>query len=235
MRFPKATFFILFIATAASLALLPTLQPNRERTAQAHQVEIVEDVGATLHIEPNDTPRAGEETLAWFALTRRGGQTIPLADCDCQLAVYTQPKGDAAELTPTLITVDAEGYQDIPGAQLTFPTVGAYTLVMSGSPKQAEDFSPFELSFDVTVAAGQSAPESPANLETSADETSADNEEISEKQAADTTVSALEVSPTEPEAASQGWAPIVFFSLLGISVVFLIGTAILQKQNKQKP
>lgn len=45
--------------------------------ASAHKVKTTADVGATLHIEPNDTPRAGEVTRAWFALTRKGGKVIP--------------------------------------------------------------------------------------------------------------------------------------------------------------
>lgn len=129
--------------------------------AIAHEVETDKDVGATLHIEPSDTPRASEASLAWFALTRRGGETIPLAACDCNLAVYSQPRGAEPVLSPPLAPTNAEGYQDIPGATLAFPKVGAYTLVLSGKPtaqaRETESFEPFELDFDVTVAAGNSA------------------------------------------------------------------------------
>ena len=143
-----------------------------EQPAQAHEVEIAGDVGATLHIEPNDTPRAGEEVLAWFALTRKGGESISLSACDCELSIYTSPNGtapgsDAPVLSPTLAPVDAEGYENIPSAKFTFPNVGAYQLTMSGSPKQAGDFASFDLTFDVTVAAGvaveDSSPSEPQN------------------------------------------------------------------------
>ncbi len=122
---------------------------------------MVGDVGATMHIEPNDTPRAGEEVLAWFALTQRGGQTISQADSKCELTLYAQPRQstDAPLLTPALTAVDAEGYQDIPGARFTFPKVGAYTLLLSCIPEQAGAFDPFELDFEVTVAAGQAVSE----------------------------------------------------------------------------
>lgn len=138
------------------LALFPI-----STTARAHEVEIEGDVGATLHIEPNDVPKAGESVLAWFALTRPGGETIPLANCDCTLAVYAQTKDRPYEdqtpaLTPDLLAVDAEGYQDIPGARLTFPSVGTYTLVISGKPKQEEDFAPFTLAFEKTIASASS-------------------------------------------------------------------------------
>ncbi len=153
-----------FFVSLVSTVVLPL-------PAIAHQVELEENVGATLHIEPNDTPRAGEEVLAWFALVRKGGQTIPLADCNCQLAIYEQSaygqaanqgdEGAAPILTPPLSAVAAEAYQGIPGATFTFPDVGAYTLVMSGSPQQAGSFNDFEFDFDVTVAAGQAIPKIP--------------------------------------------------------------------------
>lgn len=156
------------LTSAASLICL-TLSPHRFSphrlslqwqglpSAQAHQVEIVNDVGATLHIEPNDTPRAGEEVLAWFALTKKGGKTIPLSACDCQLTVLSQADS-SVDMMPALSPVDAEGYTDIPGARVTFPAVGAYTLLLKGSPLDAEgdeNFSTFELEFEVTVAAGE--------------------------------------------------------------------------------
>lgn len=47
--------------------------------AWGHQVQISGTVGGTLHIEPNDTPRANEDTLLWVALTRQGGTAVPSA------------------------------------------------------------------------------------------------------------------------------------------------------------
>ena len=112
--------------------------------------------------------------LAWFALTRRGGETIPLSSCECTVAIYAQSDSDNPVATPSLQAVDSEGYQGIPGATFTFPDVGAYTLIISGSPKAAQDFSPFELSFNVIVAARASASNASDASETS--ETSETNE-----------------------------------------------------------
>lgn len=125
--------------------------------AWGHQVEVAADVGATLHVEPNDIPQAGAPTDIWFALTATGGTIIPLENCDCAVTVYDQ--AGAAIVTPTLSPTTAEGYENIPGATLTFPTVGAYELVLSGqpSPTAAGAFTPFELRFEVTVA-GTAAP-----------------------------------------------------------------------------
>ncbi|YAF96419.1 MAG: hypothetical protein AB3A66_01645 [Nodularia sp. CChRGM 3473] len=122
----------------------------------AHQVQISADVGATVHIEPNDNPRAGEPTQAWFALTRKGGKAIPLTQCDCQLLIFAQPHipGEPALLEPSLKPVSAERYQGIPGAEITFPKPGLYQLQLSGKPTTEASFKPFEFKFEVTVAAG---------------------------------------------------------------------------------
>jgi hypothetical protein len=124
--------------------------------AFAHKVEISGDVGGTLHIEPNDNPRAGEPTQAWFALTRRGGRVIPLSQCNCQLAVYAEPyaAGEPPLLEPQLEAVAAERYQGIPGADITFPKPGIYELQLNGKPASGARFKPFQFKFEVTVAGG---------------------------------------------------------------------------------
>lgn len=134
----------------------------------AHQIQIDRSVGATQHIEPNDTPRSGEPSRLWFALTRKGGQVIPLEACDCRLEVYAQPRSATSTpiATPLLEPYSAEGYTDIPSTEVTFPQVGAYELVLVGEPKASESESPafdaFELTFDVTVAQGTTVAPSPA-------------------------------------------------------------------------
>ncbi|GAB4155199.1 MAG: hypothetical protein Fur0046_35120 [Cyanobacteria bacterium J069] len=123
------------------------------RPSIAHQVQVSGDVGGTVHIEPRDNPRAGTANSVWFALARRGGQTIPLSACNCQLAVYAQPRrqGDAPILSPALQAVSAEGREGVPGATVTFPRAGAYELVLRGRPVTSGAFTPFELRFLVTV------------------------------------------------------------------------------------
>ncbi|MBE9225035.1 hypothetical protein IQ264_06245 [Phormidium sp. LEGE 05292] len=125
----------------------------------AHNVQVAADVGGTLHIEPNDNPKAGESTQIWIALTRQGGKLIPLKDCNCQMAVYTKPrlKGSLPLLKPALKPISNSQYQGIPGADLVFPKVGNYEIEISGTPKANANFKPFKLTFPVTVAAGRTA------------------------------------------------------------------------------
>ncbi len=133
------------------LALTSGVEP-----AFAHKVKFEGDVGATLHIEPNDIPRAGEPSQTWFALTRKGGKLIPLAECNCQLSVYAEPHvpGEPPLLQPTLKAITAERYQGIPGAVINFPRPGAYQLQLSGKPSTGQSFRSFTLKFNVTVAVG---------------------------------------------------------------------------------
>jgi hypothetical protein len=124
--------------------------------ALAHKVKISNQVGATLHIEPTDQARANESTVIWFALTKKGGQIIPLRQCDCQLQVFKLPSKTAI-LQPALRSINAEKYQGIPSAQVLFKNPGAYRLALSGRPRAGQNFQPFQLQFELTVAPGRAS------------------------------------------------------------------------------
>jgi hypothetical protein len=144
------------LSSVATIALLTvvSIPAIAQRTPRviAHNVEISDEVAATFHIEPNHNPQANQPTTAWFALTRRGGDSIPLSQCNCVLRVYPTPRVDNAKplLEPALIPLDVEKYQAIPGAKITFPQAGAYALEISGTAKD-ESFSPFKLTYTVNV------------------------------------------------------------------------------------
>ncbi len=119
----------------------------------AHEVEVSGDVAATFHLEPNHTPRPGQPARVWFALTRRGGQIIPLEQCDCKLGVYTKgyKQGDKPLMQPPLKAISAERYKGIPGADIVFPKAGIYELELSGTAQNKANFKPFKLTYTVTV------------------------------------------------------------------------------------
>jgi hypothetical protein len=196
------------------LPLLPLFPLLPILPASAHKVKIAEDVGATLHIEPNDNPRAGEPAQAWFALTRKGGKAIPLSECNCQLSVFTEPRkpDESALLKPSLKSVVAERYQGIPGADITFPKPGAYQLQLIGKPVNSESFKPFEFKFEVTVAAGTSQPTPTAINSTS-------TTEVKVKQ---------EPAVTPNNSAFPSVVLIGLFSLVIVGIVF----AVLQRKRK---
>ncbi len=113
-------------------------------------MQTTDTVGATLHLEPNDDPRAGVDTEVWFGLTQAGGVIIPLSDCLCSLEVVSLPTLEVLA-TPELSPVDAERYKGIPGATVVFPRVGAYQLRLVGEPQADASFDAFDLTFDVIV------------------------------------------------------------------------------------
>lgn len=123
----------------------------------AHSVKVAEDVGGTLHIEPNDNPKAGESSETWVALTRKGGKLIPLKDCNCKIEVYNKPrlKESTPLLKPALRPISTSQYQGIPGTDIIFPKPGNYEIQINGTPKTNANFKPFKLTFPVTVAAGK--------------------------------------------------------------------------------
>ena len=132
------------------LVLLPLLFAT---PVLAHSVEISDQVAGTLHIEPDDNPRMGKKVQAWFALTSRGGKIIPLSECNCQLSVYALPRsqGDQPILNPILQAVNVGKYQEIPGAFITFPQIGAYELKISGKVNNSTNDQDFNLNYTVNV------------------------------------------------------------------------------------
>ena len=134
-------------------AAIPSAPQLNSISVWAHEVEISGDVAATFHLEPNHNPRAGQPARVWFALTRRGGQIIPLEQCNCKLGVYLKERkqGDKPLMQPPLKAISAERYKGIPGADIVFPKAGIYELELSGTAQNKANFKPFKLTYKVTV------------------------------------------------------------------------------------
>jgi hypothetical protein len=187
--------------------------------ALAHTAKVSGDVAATFHIEPNHNPKAGQPSQAWFALTQRGGKVISFEQCNCKLKIHLNPhkEGDAPTLEPVLKPISTAQYQNVPGADITFPKSGAYELEISGTPKAGAMFQPFELSYEVTVMAGVMA------LETG----------VQPKRG----TQSVHVIPTaasqkggNSQFANGSTLPIVAMAGLGIAVVAAIGYALGRKK-----
>ena len=142
----------MFHSKISRVASIVILSAGISTSVIAHNVEISDDVAATFHIEPNHNPQVGKSSKAWFALTRRGGATIPLSQCNCTLKVFAIPRAaDAVPiLEPQLVPIDVEKYQEIPGANIVFERAGAYQLELSGVAKD-QSFNPFKLNYTVNV------------------------------------------------------------------------------------
>lgn len=130
--------------------------------AQAHKTEVSGNVAGTWHLEPNHSAKAGEPARVWVALTQQGGRVISLEQCDCNLAVYKANQADSAPvIQPPLTAMSPESFANVPGAEITFPNVGEYKIVLTGSPIADATFTPFELSYTTVVAAGSASASPP--------------------------------------------------------------------------
>jgi hypothetical protein len=116
----------------------------------AHEVRVSQDVGGTIHIEPNDRPVIGRKTRIWIALTRRGGISIPYEQCDCQMEVRSLTNRQIqVQISPSLSIINR--YLGMPSLEVIFPEVGRYEIKIVGTPRHDAKFKPFELVFKTNV------------------------------------------------------------------------------------
>ncbi len=127
---------------------------NLTEPAFAHNVQTSGNVASLFHLEPSHNPRAGEPSKVWFALTKQGGEEIPLDQCNCQITVYENQK---LVSQPPLNPLKAEKYQGLPSAIVIFPRSGLYKVEIKGDPKQENAFDRFKFAYDVTVQPGSGA------------------------------------------------------------------------------
>jgi hypothetical protein len=116
----------------------------------AHEVKISNDVGGTIHIEPNDRPIAGRKSRVWIGLTKRGGDLIPYDRCDCLLEVRSLTD-KSIQFTASKLPSILDRYLGLPSIEVIFPQVGRYELRLTGSAKEGTDFADFVLVFTINV------------------------------------------------------------------------------------
>jgi hypothetical protein len=116
--------------------------------AHQDQMSTSGNVGAMIHVDPNDTPPAGQPRPAWFELTRADGSPIPLSDCNCQVMVHNAQ--DRAIIHDLPLASTSVAGEEVISTTITFPTPGSYTVVLSGESKDGS-FEPFEIMFPITA------------------------------------------------------------------------------------
>lgn len=116
--------------------------------AIAHQPIELENIRATVHLDPQDSPYARVPSVTWFHLTRPNGETVSLSDCDCALTVYNSQNQSIVQ--PQLTESSVEGHERPITTRIIFPNSGTYRLVLTGRSK-TNSFEPFQLTVPVTV------------------------------------------------------------------------------------
>lgn len=138
-----------FISAVCGISLVPIFD-ILPLVAHQHQVNSVGAIGATIHLDPNDTPHAGHPSETWFMLTHQDGSPISLERCMCQVNVYNDQSVAIAQLLP--LSDRRIAGQPAIETEILFPEPGSYTVVLRGTAEDGS-FDPFELRFPVVAIA----------------------------------------------------------------------------------
>ncbi|GGJ85345.1 hypothetical protein [Deinococcus aquiradiocola] len=142
LRTPSTPWARRTAALAVGLAALTLAMPG----ASAHEIARDGNVGGLLHIEPDDAPVVGRANAFYFEVNQKGGTPVLLTQCACTLSVYAG--GVRAGATPLSRPRLTQAKGELKGV-LNFPTPGAYTLVLNGTPRAGATFGKFKLSWVV--------------------------------------------------------------------------------------
>ena len=132
-------FFTLTLSLSASSVL-------------AHFLETDGNIGAVLHLDPNDDPIAGQASAFFLEFKDTSGKFDPLT-CTCSADIY---KGEQKVASLPLFAgngsrlVSGSG-QATGNASFTFPNKDVYTMKVVGMPLQSGAFQPFTLNYSIRV------------------------------------------------------------------------------------
>lgn len=110
----------------------------------AHVLQSDDQVGAILHIIPNDNPVTGEKVeylLSFQDITKR----FSLKNCDCFVSYSANGKHVAKMPLNSNYETDSLN-------SFAFPEAAVYNLEVSGKPKGDKAFQPFRFNFTVRVS-----------------------------------------------------------------------------------
>ena len=112
--------------------------------ASAHILKTDGQIGAILHVDPDDDPFIGQPASLYFELKDTSGQ-FSAANCTCQVDIATDGKS-LVKQPGTPSTTNGIGFS------YTFPSAGVYTLTLTGQPVTPGAFQPFTLVYAQRVA-----------------------------------------------------------------------------------
>jgi hypothetical protein len=112
----------------------------------AHQLKIDGSMGVTIHIDPDDEPRAGTESKIYVTFEDSSGRFNPAnpSNCICTLTIFS-----GEQQVVQLPVVNGGAYAQL---RYTFPTSGKYTAVVEGKPTgEGQRFGAFKTSYEYYV------------------------------------------------------------------------------------
>jgi hypothetical protein len=136
----------LAIRLATALGLLLILPAG---IASAHVLKVDGDIGAVLHINPDDNPTSGTPIKYVLSFDDTTGR-FSLPRCTCTATITGA--GTTVIAQPLVVTT-AQVSEDT----VTFPKPDVYMLTVNGKPKTIGAFQSFALSYLVRVTSGNTA------------------------------------------------------------------------------
>lgn len=131
-------------ASAIGLAIGALLVAVLPATASAHILKVDGNIGAVLHIPPNDHPTNGTPTEFTMTFVDDDSGKFNLAGCNCKVSFIYNGK---------TIATQPMGVSDVDFSDnhFTFANPGVYTFHFTGSPQHPGDFQPFVLNYEERI------------------------------------------------------------------------------------
>lgn len=130
--------------SVAFVVIVAALVFGTSEVAQAHVLTVDGDIGAVLHILPDDNPMVGESTQYVLSFS---GTSLNLTHCNCRVHIIED--GQEIATQPLKLTNDTVGE-----GTYTFMRPAVYTLEVTGAPTTPGVFQSFKLQYEVRVAGG---------------------------------------------------------------------------------
>ncbi|HVV25710.1 MAG TPA: hypothetical protein VHC21_01615 [Candidatus Saccharimonadales bacterium] len=130
-----------------SLLIVTTVFLALPGIASAHVLKVDGDIGAVLHINPDDNPTTGGSTDYILSFDDDSGR-FSLPKCNCDVSII-----QAGKTIATKPLVDSS--DQVSENHYTFPAPAVYIMRFTGTPKTPGAFQPFTLDYEERVTNGQ--------------------------------------------------------------------------------
>ena len=115
--------------------------------ASAHVLKVDGDLGAILHILPDDAPVVGVPVTYQLSF-QEGSEDFSLENCYCRISFVA----DGEMIMQDWLAASSARVSE---NTVTFEEPGLYSFQVTGAPKAGAVFEPFTLEYSVRVSSGQ--------------------------------------------------------------------------------
>lgn len=117
--------------------------------SRAHDVRTDGAITVTLHIDPNDTPVAGDQKTALIFEVTDPAKKFDGDKCACELTIT---QAGRTIYQTALFQTNQPHSPAIVGVNFVFPLRGSYVVAINGQPRPDASFQSFAIVYPVKVA-----------------------------------------------------------------------------------